>query len=348
MHLKSNFWDMEPPGGWYQIRLIFLRSKDVAVQKMWRFVLCLLCHIQPRHIAVPWAPLLLLTCDMLQRRQAGTLKSGAAQQRLREGYLNAVKDYSDSHKMEIHDILDVGCSVGVSTEYIAEKWPQSRITGVSAGLGHQTPLLHVLAQPNPLFHSQRCFEVSGAARVDTQQTACSNEAKMPVGARGLPGPVVEIWTPVVGSEQPIVLRYSRRHYRYSSHRSSHSPLPAPHKQAGPCCCAKQGFLVVSRHFGLVWAGGPALSQSGLLYPPPPLSCKCPCLVSAGGGGEGTVTFPFPNFHRGLDIEVLLCVCWLDKVLLLVHCCVLPISCMEALHCTLYHAEHLVFRNFSHE
>jgi SAM-dependent methyltransferase len=62
--------------------------------------------------------------------KAGTLKSGAAQQRLREGYLNAVKDYSDSHKMEIHDILDVGCSVGVSTEYIAEKWPQSRITGL--------------------------------------------------------------------------------------------------------------------------------------------------------------------------------------------------------------------------
>ena len=65
-------------------------------------------------------------------------------------------------------------------------------------------------------------------------------------------------------------------------------------------------------------------------PPPPLFSKRPCLVSGGGG---TVTFRFSNFLRRLDIEVLLCVCWLDKVLLLVHCCVLQISCMEgpALH-----------------
>ena len=28
------------------------------------------------------------------------------------------------------------------------------------------------------------------------------------------------------------------------------------------------------------------------------------------------------------MEVLLCVCWLDEELLLVHCCVLQISCME--------------------
>ena len=63
-------------------------------------------------------------------------------------------------------------------------------------------------------------------------------------------------------------------------------------------------------------------------PPSPLSSTRPCVVSGGAGGEGTVTFPFPNFLGRLDIEVLLCVCCLDEVLLLVHCCVLQISCME--------------------
>ena len=86
-------------------------------------------------------------------------------------------------------------------------------------------------------------------------------------------------------------------------------------------------------------------------PLPPLSSKCPCLVSREG--EETVTFHFPNFLRSLDIEVLLCVCLLDEVLLLVHCCLLHTSnsnffSWKALHCTLYHAGNLVFRNFSHE
>ena len=54
-------------------------------------------------------------------------------------------------------------------------------------------------------------------------------------------------------------------------------------------------------------------------PPAPLYGKRPCLVS-GGGGEGTVTFHFLKFLRTLDTEVLLCLClcWLDKVMLLVH------------------------------
>ena len=42
-------------------------------------------------------------------------------------------------------------------------------------------------------------------------------------------------------------------------------------------------------------------------------------LSSKWGGEGTVRFHFPNFLRRLDIEVLLCVLWLDEVLLLVHC-----------------------------
>ena len=62
----------------------------------------------------------------------------------------------------------------------------------------------------------------------------------------------------------------------------------------------------------------------------------------GGGGEGTTTFHFPKFLRRMDVEVLWCVCWLDMVLLLVHCCVLRISCMEG---TELHPVS-VFRHFS--
>ena len=66
--------------------------------------------------------------------------------------------------------------------------------------------------------------------------------------------------------------------------------------------------------GLILAAGTGL-LSLRLPPPPPLSSRCPCLVSGGGGG-GTITFHFPNFLRRLEFEVLLCVCWLDEVLLL--------------------------------
>jgi hypothetical protein len=44
-----------------------------------------------------------------------------------------------------------------------------------------------------------------------------------------------------------------------------------------------------------------------------------------------VLFPFPflfcKFTQS-DTELLLCVCWVDKVVLLVHCCVLQISCIQ--------------------
>ena len=60
-----------------------------------------------------------------------------------------------------------------------------------------------------------------------------------------------------------------------------------------------------------------------------MTCLQPCIVSARackrGGSEGTVTFHFANLLRRSDIELLLCVCWLDKVVLLVHCCVVQIS-----------------------
>ena len=56
-------------------------------------------------------------------------------------------------------------------------------------------------------------------------------------------------------------------------------------------------------------------------PPPPLN--------SNRGGVGTFTFRFSNSLRRLDVELLLCVCWLDKVVLLVHSCVLQISCIQS-------------------
>ena len=50
--------------------------------------------------------------------------------------------------------------------------------------------------------------------------------------------------------------------------------------------------------------------------------------SKRGGGEGTVTFCLANLLRRSYTELLLCVCWLDKVVLLVHCCALHISCIQ--------------------
>ena len=48
----------------------------------------------------------------------------------------------------------------------------------------------------------------------------------------------------------------------------------------------------------------------------------------GGGGEGTVAFLLANLRRRLHIDFLWCICRLDNVVLLVHCCVLQVSCIQ--------------------
>ena len=79
----------------------------------------------------------------------------------------------------------------------------------------------------------------------------------------------------------------------------------------------------------------------VLTPPSPWHSDRPCIGSGGGGG---VTFFLANLLRRPDIELLLCVCWLDTLVLWVHCCVLHIFFL-ALHCTLYHAKHFSFSQF---
>ena len=88
---------------------------------------------------------------------------------------------------------------------------------------------------------------------------------------------------------------------------------------------------------------PVLSTYGPFFclPPPPLHSNRPCIVT-GGGGQGSVTFCFSNLRRRLYIALLRCVCWLAKVVLLVHCCALQVFCIQGTPRTLYHAEHISF------
>ena len=55
----------------------------------------------------------------------------------------------------------------------------------------------------------------------------------------------------------------------------------------------------------------------------------PLSSNRGGGGVRELSLSvFQFLLRRLHIELLLCVCWLDKVVLLMHCCVLQISCIQ--------------------
>ena len=85
---------------------------------------------------------------------------------------------------------------------------------------------------------------------------------------------------------------------------------------GTACDRTKGLSNDSRLFSLmqwtVYAGGPSAP------PPLPLHSTHPCIVS--GGAEGTITFRFANLLRRSDIELLLCGCWLDKVVLALRLC----------------------------
>ena len=59
---------------------------------------------------------------------------------------------------------------------------------------------------------------------------------------------------------------------------------------------------------------------GCVYLPHPLD-SYPSLNSTRGAGE------FANLIRGSDFELLLCVLLVVHSVFLVHCCVLPISCI---------------------
>ena len=51
-----------------------------------------------------------------------------ASQIVRGSWLNAIEEHHQKYSgnCEINDILDIGCSVGVSTKYLAEKFPSAQ------------------------------------------------------------------------------------------------------------------------------------------------------------------------------------------------------------------------------
>eukprot|EP00667_Euglena_gracilis_P007344 EG_transcript_7419 len=61
----------------------------------------------------------------------GELGTQAAQQRLRGGILDAVERYrAEVGAAPVRAALDVGCSVGLSTQYLAQRYPQATLTGI--------------------------------------------------------------------------------------------------------------------------------------------------------------------------------------------------------------------------
>lgn len=64
------------------------------------------------------------------RGEAG-LTIEEAERRLREGVLGAIKGFQAEHGCrEFNELLDEGCSVGVSTRWMAQTWPNATVTGL--------------------------------------------------------------------------------------------------------------------------------------------------------------------------------------------------------------------------
>ena len=73
------------------------------------------------------------------------------------------------------------------------------------------------------------------------------------------------------------------------------------------------------HTGVEQVSGRGTSQQ----PSSPRDWYAPLISTRGGGGGVTLSFPI-SIGR-LDIELLLCVYWLDKAVVLVHCCGIEIT-----------------------
>ncbi|QCD86283.1 S-adenosyl-L-methionine-dependent methyltransferase [Vigna unguiculata] len=72
------------------------------------------------------------TMSMVRRALPGASSLEEANQILRGNWLQAIEQHhiQYSESSGINDILDIGCSVGISTKYLADKFPIAKVTGL--------------------------------------------------------------------------------------------------------------------------------------------------------------------------------------------------------------------------
>ena len=58
----------------------------------------------------------------------GLASAGPMQTRLRKAIYTAIRAFQARHDLrEVRDMIDIGCSVGVSTRWLAAEWPQAQV-----------------------------------------------------------------------------------------------------------------------------------------------------------------------------------------------------------------------------
>ncbi|XP_031379883.1 uncharacterized protein LOC116195057 isoform X1 [Punica granatum] len=72
------------------------------------------------------------TLSMARRSVPEATSMDEANQILRGNWLKRIQQHSEQHSggRAIRDILDIGCSVGISTRYLAETFPLAKVTGL--------------------------------------------------------------------------------------------------------------------------------------------------------------------------------------------------------------------------
>ncbi|XP_072958422.1 uncharacterized protein [Typha angustifolia] len=70
------------------------------------------------------------TMSMTRRAIPDASSAEEATQILRGGWLNAIEEYRQQYSANtaVNDILDIGCSIGVGTDCLAEKYPTAKVT----------------------------------------------------------------------------------------------------------------------------------------------------------------------------------------------------------------------------
>nr|XP_043624228.1 uncharacterized protein LOC122595837 [Erigeron canadensis] len=72
------------------------------------------------------------TLSIAKRALPDASSINEAMEIIRGNWLNAMEQHHQQYSgnLEIRDILDIGCSVGVSTRYLADKFPNAKLTGL--------------------------------------------------------------------------------------------------------------------------------------------------------------------------------------------------------------------------